>query len=451
MTDAETQTDVAIIGGGFSGTLLAVNLVRHNGPATTLIERNHRPGLGLAYSTVSQSHLLNVRAANMSALPDDPAHFERWVQAEYAMPRTSFVPRAAYGRYLHGLLETARADAPDRLQTAGAEIVALEPVADGFRLIHADGSSHMARRVVLATGNLPASAPAGISADDLGPAYLNDPWVPELLDMPEPLAATLLIGTGLTAVDVALLLRENGHTGPIIALSRRGLLPRAHGEPEAVPPLATAPRPKALAILRHLRAQSAEIGWRAAIDQLRPHSQNLWRRMPLNERRRFLRHGRTLWDVHRHRMAPDVAQRLKALIAEGSFTVCPGRILSAQRDGDGASVSIRRRNGALDELKVTRIVNCTGPGPVQGCEHPLVRSILGQGLGHADPLGMGLETDHLCRVLDSRRRPVPGLFAVGPLTRGSFWEITAVPDIRQQVWSLARLLSNAHWVGGEGL
>ena len=35
---------VAIIGGGFSGTLLAVNLLRHDGPRATLIERraHHR-------------------------------------------------------------------------------------------------------------------------------------------------------------------------------------------------------------------------------------------------------------------------------------------------------------------------------------------------------------------------------------------------------------------------
>lgn len=443
--------DFAIVGGGFSGTLLAVNLVRHEGPATTLFERNHRPGLGLAYSTVSQSHLLNVRAANMSALPDDPAHFERWVQAEYGMPRSSFVPRAAYGRYLNGLLQAARAEAPDRLAIVGAEIVALEAAPEGFRLLRADGGSHLARRLVLATGNLPASAPHGIEAEALGSTYLNDPWLPDLVESPDRHAATLLIGTGLTAIDVALLLRESGHRGPIVALSRRGLLPRVHGEAQTVPPLAAPPKPAALAILRHLRAQAAEIGWRAAIDQLRPHSQNLWRRMSLAERRRFLRHGRTLWDVHRHRMAPEVAGQLQALIAEGSFNVQAGRILSARRERDGVTVRIRRRDGREEALHVARIVNCTGPGPVQGCAHPLIRSLLQQRLGHADPLGMGLETDHLCRVLDSRREPLPGLYAVGPLTRGSFWEITAVPDIRHQVWSLARQLSNAHWIGGEGL
>lgn len=446
-----SEIDVAIVGGGFSGTLLAVNLVRHEGPRATLFERASRPGTGLAYSTASQAHLLNVRAANMSALPDDPGHFARWAEADSGMARAGFVPRAAYGRYLNGMLADARAAAPDRLAFASDEVVGLARDGEGFRLALADGGEVRAARVVLATGNLPAAAPPGVGAERLGAAYVNDPWTPELLDGAAGAQPVLLIGSGLTAVDVALLLREGGHSGPIMALSRRGQLPRAHDDAPAPAPLGEAPEPRARAILRHLRRQSAEIGWRGAIDQLRPMTQDLWRRMPMAERRRFLRHGRTWWDVHRHRMAPGVAARLQGMIDDGGFSVLAGRIVATRAVGDGVEVVVRRRSGEEARLMVGRIVNCTGPGPLSGSAHPLIRSLLTAGLGHADPLGMGLETDHLCRVMDARRAPVPGLYAVGPLTRGSFWEITAVPDIRRQVWSLARMLSNAHWVGGEGL
>lgn len=443
--------DTAIIGGGFSGTLLAVNLVRHQGPACAIIERRTDAGLGLAYSTASRSHLLNVRAANMSALPDDPGHFERWAARMCSASGSCFVPRADYGRYLNGLLQEARADATDRLMLQSGEVVALQRTATGYRLELENGAGLEARRVVLATGNLPARTPGGVDAAGLGNAYVNDPWASDSWLGQDPQAPVLLIGTGLTAVDVALLLRDSGHHGPLIAISRRGQTPRAHGEPAPVPPLAEPPTATPLAILRHLRLQTDSIGWRAAIDQLRPHSQTLWRKMPPAEKQRFLRHARTWWDVHRHRMAPEVAARLEAMTADGSFRAVAGRFLSTRATATGAEVTVRRRDGGLERLEVGRIVNCTGPGELAGSDHPLVSTLLGSGLARADPLGMGVDTDHLGRVIGHGGALTSNLFAVGPLTRGSFWEITAVPDIRHQVWSLARLLSNAHWVGGEGL
>lgn len=443
--------DVAVVGGGFSGTLLAVNLVRHDGPSATLIERNHRAGRGLAYSTASSAHLLNVRAANMSALPDDPGHFQRWAEAHCGATRTSFVPRAAYGRYLHGLLEEAQQQAPHRLHSRAGDVTGLRTEGEGFRLQLEGGEALFARRVVLATGNLPASAPANLAAAGLGEAYVNDPWAKPLKPAAGPEAPVLLIGTGLTAIDAALLLREGGHRGPLIALSRRGLVPRVHGEPEPVPPLSEAPPPETRAVLRHLRRAAAAIGWRAAVDQLRPHTQDLWRRMPLAERQRFLRHARTWWDVHRHRMAPEVATEVDALQQSGVLTVMAGRIAGARPSGRGASVSIRPRGGEPFELEVGAIVNCTGPGDISGSDQPLIRDLLAAGLARPDALGMGLEADHLGRLISAEGTPADNLFALGPLTRGSFWEITAVPDIRRQVWNVARRLSNAHWVGGEGL
>lgn len=445
------MTDVAVVGGGFSGTLLAVNLVRHDGPSALLLERNQRPGLGLAYSTASAAHLLNVRAANMSALPDDPGHFQRWAEAHCDATRTSFVPRAAYGQYLNDLLEEARQQAPDRLSTRAGDVVGLSAEGCGFRLQLADGETLEAGRVVLATGNLPARAPSELDEAGLGDAYVNDPWAKPLKPAAGPDAPVLLIGSGLTAIDAALLLRENGHRGPLIALSRRGLLPRVHGDPEPVPALAEAPAADTLSILQHLRRASAALGWRVAVDQLRPHTQDLWRRMPLQEKRRFLRHARTWWDVHRHRMAPEVAAEVNALQSEGALQVMAGRIVGAEPTAGGARVTLRPRGGELFELEVGAIVNCTGPGDISGSDQPLVRQILSSGLGRPDALGMGLDTDHLGRVLSADGIPHDNLFALGPLTRGSFWEITAVPDIRRQVWNVARRLSNAHWVGGEGL
>ncbi|PZU51073.1 MAG: FAD-dependent oxidoreductase [Sphingomonas sp.] len=451
MSGTDHHIDTAIIGGGFSGTLLAVNLVRHQGPVSALIERRSSAGLGLAYSTASRSHLLNVRAANMSALPDDPGHFERWAAQMCSASGSCFVPRADYGRYLNGLLQEAREKAPHQLLVRTGEVTGLQRQGGGYRMMFESGETLDANRVVLATGNLPARIPGGLDAAALGKSYVADPWQADSWDRLDLDAPILLIGTGLTAVDVALLLRDRGHRGPLVAVSRRGLTPRAHADPAPLPPLREPPVASPRAILRHLRTQSGDIGWRAAVDQLRPHSQTLWRKMPPGEKQRFLRHARPWWDVHRHRMAPEVAARVETMTADGSFRSLAARFLSARATATGAELAIRHRDGSTEELQVARVVNCTGPGEIAGSDHPLVRSLLGSGLARPDPLGMGIDTDHLGRVIGHGGTLTQRLFAVGPLTRGSFWEITAVPDIRHQVWSLARLLSNAHWVGGEGL
>ena len=443
--------DVAVIGGGFSGTLLTVNLVRHDGPAATIFERGPLPGRGLAYATASRVHLLNVRAANMSALPDDPGHFEQWARQNCAADRSSFVARADYGRYLDALLGAATAEAPNRLALARDEVLAIVREGAGYRLQLGSGATALARRVVLATGNLPARTPGRIDAATLGERYAADPWRADLEAGHDPDAPVALIGSGLTAIDVTLRLVEAGQRAPIVAISRRGLLPRVHGPPEPVPTLAEPPAPEVRAILRHLRQAHRTIGWRAAIDQLRPHTQLLWRKMPPAEKRRFLRHARSWWDVHRHRMAPEVAARLEALQALGRFRAVAGRIVAADRTGDKVELVLQRRDGLAERVTASRLINCTGPGDILGSDEALVRCLLQSGMARPDPLGMGLDTDADGRVIDRDGRAAPDLFAVGPLTRGSFWEITAVPDIRRQVWSLARLLSNAHWVGGEGL
>jgi uncharacterized NAD(P)/FAD-binding protein YdhS len=393
---------------------------------------------------------LNVRAANMSALPDDPDHFLRWLGDAGAGPR--FVPRQTYGAYISGLLDEGRDAAPDRLRLMQAEVVGLTRSGKQLRVALEHGPELDASTVVLAMGNLPPSRPGALARPHTDHRiYVEDPWGPQLLSGLDPDARLLLLGTGLTAIDVALLLDEAGHRGRVVALSRRGLLPRTHADTETPPPLEKPPEPSVRAIVRQLRQSAARIGWRGAIDQLRPHSQLLWQRMPHSERCRFLRHARPWWDVHRHRMAPTVAERIEKLQRQGRLEVIRGRVGHLDATDAGALVSVDLHRGGSMQLQVDRIVNCTGPGDVRGCRDPLMTCLLGEGLARPDPLGLGLDTDHVGRVRDASGLVQPDLFAVGPLTRGTFWEITAVPDIRRQVWAVARRLADAQWVGGEGL
>ena len=110
---------IAIVGGGASGALMAAHLLRGRprNLAVTIIETRAELGRGLAYATDNPSHLLNVRAANMSAFADDPGHFARWLSTQRdapaaADPEFRFVSRGLYGRYLESLIRE-HLDAPE--------------------------------------------------------------------------------------------------------------------------------------------------------------------------------------------------------------------------------------------------------------------------------------------------------------------------------------------------
>ncbi|WP_294329323.1 FAD/NAD(P)-binding protein [uncultured Sphingomonas sp.] len=445
---------VAIIGAGFSGTLQAINLIRHEGPRATLIERAPVAGTGLAYGAAHPSHLLNVRAANMSAFPDDPGHLVRWLEARgVENAATSFVPRRVYGDYLREMLAQALAEHPERLRLVHAEVEDVTFDAQGATLQLSDGTLR-ADAAVLAVGNLPPHDPPGLDPARLSAArYKGDPWDPSV---PEDLSdqdTVLVIGTGLTMVDVALLLEARGFTGKIVAVSRRGLLPRPHGPGQDWQKIAERPRTRASALLRAVRDRAEQVGWRNAVDELRPFTQPMWANASAAERARFLRHLRPWWDVHRHRLAPEVHARLQALIDRGQLEVLAAKTLGFEEGPDGIAVTLRPRGqDAPRTILAQRIVNCTGPlGDLNRTREPLLQRLAERGLIRPDAAHIGIDVDNQGQTIAADGRANANLYALGPMTRGAFWEIVAVPDIRTQTWAVARRLSNAHWVGGEGL
>jgi len=447
---------VAIIGAGFSGTLQAINLLRHDGPRATLIERAPVPGEGLAYGAAYPGHLLNVRASNMSALPDDPDHLVRWLAANgNGEAGAAFVQRVTYGVYLRSLLANAIETFGDRLRVVQGDVTDVARGGDGARVTLADGSQVDADTAVLAVGNLPPHDPPGFADAGLSPArYKSDPWdrsVPQGLEDDD---TVLLIGTGLTMVDIALLLESSGFKGKIVALSRRGLTPHRHDAPGPMfPKLAERPVAPPSELVRRVRSRGEAIGWRNAVDELRPYTQAMWANGSDAERARFLRHLRPWWDVHRHRLAPNVADRLAAMQARGQLEVVAGKTISAVEDEAGITMTWRRRGSdASEALTAQRIINCTGPqGDLTRTTEPLLATLHQRGVIRPDPAHLGLDVDSRAQTIAADGTSNDWLYALGPMTRGAFWEIVAVPDIRQQTWTLARRLSNAQWVGGEGL
>lgn len=435
-----TQT-VAIIGGGFSGLLSAIHLLRAAPQLTVrLIERAPRFGRGRAYSTRDPGHLLNVRAANMSAFPDRPDHFVDWLGAG-ERAREWFVGRRQYGDYLQDLLKDALS-APGRagrLLLEQDEAVQVRPDGERYRIELALGRTIQADAVVLAMGLLPPSPLPGITPETLeSPNYVADPWRADLDELPA--GQVLLLGSGLTMVDVALTLGAPNRK--LTAVSRRGLLPRLHAASCAAPPpegLAASPA----RALRILRRHAEAVGWRAAVDGVRPFTAGLWAGWSLEEKARVLRHLRPWWDAHRHRMAPAVAARIGALQADHLLEVRAGKLEQLRPAGAGFEAVIRRRGAPFAErARFAAVVDCSGlSGDFAGDRSGVLAGLQAQDLIARDPLGLGVAMDADLRVLDREGRVAHGLYAVGPLSRGMAWEAVAVPDIRNQTAQLAEAIA----------
>ena len=420
------RVPVAIVGAGFSGTMLSAQLARR-GIASLLIEGGGREGQGIAYSTDEPAHVLNVRAEGMSAWPDEPADFAR----RFGDSR-GFAERRFFGTYLRKILDEAIASG--HVELLATKAVGASRRDDHWEIALEDGAAVAARAFVLAIGNQPPEPFAFSSA--AGARFIDNPWGVEAKAAIQDAAASgdnvILVGTGLTMVDAVLSLAAAGHRGRIVALSRRGQIPRAHADFEAAPvELDAIPQGQALALWRWLRRRAGAVGWRAAVDSLRPHSHALWQQLDVSEQRRFLRHARPYWDVHRHRIAPQVAQQLHDMIAAGRLEIVAGRIGDVRGTDSGLEVEIRRRRGPPERRSFAFAINCTGPlGSIARTRDSMLRGMLDDGLVQPDQLGIGLAVDEQSRAGES-------LWALGPLTKGRYWEIVAVPDIRDQAAAVA--------------
>lgn len=443
---------IAIIGGGFSGSMLAVELLRRalGKVSVLLVERGPVPGRGVAYGTRFEGHLLNVRAKNMSAYVDAPDHLVRWAQLHYSssVKPDDFLPRPIYGQYISFQLREAINSYPAAFRCVHDEAISIVPAAGPTEIRLASGQAIFADKVVLALGNF---SPADLQIPGKAAAssrYVANPWSENAFATATHDNSVLLIGSGLTGVDVTLELRARGFEGTIHMLSRRGLLPQRHAA-VPFPPFPTENTPRTIrGLLRLLRLQVKEAemrgsNWRAVIDSLRPLTQQIWRSLPVAEQRRFLRHLRSYWDVHRHRIAERIADQLTIQLRSGQIQSHAGRIIEYHEHVAGVEVTYReRKSGQLRKLLVDRVVNCTGPeGNCRRISSPLLLDIMARGLARPDALSLGLDVADNAAVIDSQGSPSDSLYALGPLRKGKLWESVAVPELRVQVAELATLLA----------
>jgi uncharacterized NAD(P)/FAD-binding protein YdhS len=451
-TRAPSPIKLVICGGGPAAIMVLQGLKQRTRQAidVTIFEPRSRLGVGVAYSTSCPTHLLNTRACNMS-VTDEPDDFVRWLRAERPRrvlnwTREDFAPRSYFAEYLQDRLADIRTASNIRvswLHSTADSVTACDR--GGWEVVPAHGEPIAADVVVLATGNEPPRLLGATLPPPAQRLIIEDPWdVEQKAEIPRD-ASVLLAGTSLTAVDVATELLHRGHTGPIVALSRRGLLPRSHGPIAAAPEGFVHAVPSSLrAVVRYVRELSANDPrgerWRRAFTELRGIAPSLWRGWSVAERRSFLRHVRPFWDAHRHRLAPRVHAKITRAIASGQLKIVRGRIdgIEHQAFRDGLRVSVRHAH-ATRALDVTHIVNCTGPEAHPGrTANPLLQGLIGDGIARPDSLGLGLAVDSESRVIANNGSAHSTLYALGSLTRGTRWEVTAVPEIREQANAIVR-------------
>jgi uncharacterized NAD(P)/FAD-binding protein YdhS len=434
--------NVVIVGGGVSGVTVAIHLLRRGERELRVhvVERGPWLGRGIAYRVDNPVFRLNVPASKMSLDPEQPDDFATWAKADGA----AFLPRATFGAYVQARFAEAVTGA-----AAPCTVVRGEAVAVDDRCVRlSDGAALDADAVVLATGIEPRVAPSPLPADE----RILDAWDERGLATLPPGGRVLVLGAGLSALDVVALLGARGFGGSVTILSRRGLLPRPHLSPlRAAPPVPSEVVDAAPSDLRGLLAWGRALvraqeqrgePWQLAIDSLRPHVARLYRGLPPADRARFVRSVRPYWDVLRHRAPADALALCEALRREGRLEVLAGRIARCGLESDALDVELALVSAPRRREPFARIVRCIGPAlDPSEAETPLVRALIASGLAAADPAGLGIVTDDLGRVVDASGVASERIVGLGAVRRASSWETTSVPDIAVHALGLARRLT----------
>ncbi|WP_435036232.1 FAD/NAD(P)-binding protein [Pseudomonas neuropathica] len=459
------SADILIIGGGLSGTMLAVQLLRLPGRRKILIvEPRAELGRGEAYSAIELGHTLNGNAARMSVDPDNPDDLTQWLtehitaggwpeSAEQNVPVSElFPPRGLFGVYVQQRLAEARkvgAQNGSSVEHIRAEVVDLQAEADSVQLTLSNGQTLHGGYAVLATGMFPAARTPQKDSSGLNTAAL-DPWDVAAMRRLDPQSTVLIIGSGLTMVDAVVSLGQAGHRGPIEVFSRHGLLPHVRRQPLAWVDFLGAdhsirtPRQLLRELRRHCRdAIDQGIDWQAPLDTVRAHIARLWSQATDMQRRQFVRHVRPWWESHHHRSPPLSAALVERLHAQGRLRIQAALFKGLEPSPQGG-VSIRIRRRGESETCVVQgaaLINSSGiEYDWRRVARPLPQQLLERGLVQPGPLALGIAAAVDGAVLDAEGRAAERLFAMGPPLRGMWWESTAVTDVALQAKALAARL-----------
>ena len=462
MTESIRNADVLIIGGGLSGTMLAVQLLRQPGQRHVLvIEPRAELGRGEAYSAVELGHTLNGNAARMSVDPDNADDLTQWLtdyigaggwpesDQQHVPISELFPPRGIFGVYAQQRLAEAKALSASTVEHVRGEVVDLQ-VDEAATLLTLDSGQQLrGTYAVLATGMFPAARTPQTESSGLNAAAV-DPWDVQAMTHIDPQSTVLIIGSGLTMVDAVVSLEQAGHRGPIEIFSRHGLLPHVRRQPPSWEDFLAAdhslrsPRQLLREVRRQCRiAQARGIDWQAPLDTVRAHIGRLWSQADEREKRQFVRHVRPWWESHHHRSPPLSAQLVARLQAEGRLRIQAASFKGVVASDGGVTVRLRRRGEqAVTQVSGAALINSSGiEYDWRRVARPLPQQLLKRGLIRPGPLALGIAADVSGAVVDAEGDVSLRLFAMGPPLRGMWWESTAVTDVALQAKALALKLT----------
>jgi len=454
------RSNIAIIGGGFTGAVVALNLLRRlpaKSSKVTVIEPRAVLGAGLAYSTLDPAHRVNVPASRLLVLAEEPGAFDEWFKASEAaasdpealLPDGRAYPqRALFGAYVDGLLRQA-AGAPfaNPFEHIQSLAISIDRATRGFRISLDNGGFAEADIVVLAVSHPPPAVPNPFRDVALHPKFVSNPWQPEAMAVIDAADDVLIIGTALTTADVIASLKLSGHTGSICAISRRGLVSRLRKmqQTTAFGDFVSPAHRTVLALLGAVRAtiiqaEATGSSWGAVMDALRVQGLEVWSALPPEEKKRFLRHLRPFWDAHRYQMAPQPAAIIESEYAAGNLRICAARIQAASLLGEQFRVRLKSRQAdAPSDEYFDAVVNCTGPDHASVVEtNPVLRSLSAAGWICPDAFGLGLHTDLSARAISRSLEPSADIFVAGPLARATFGELMGLPQVSQHAALVAQ-------------
>lgn len=449
---------MAIIGGGFSGAALAYHLARRPesaGARIVVVEPRERLGAGLAYSSAEPSHRINVPAGRMSLDTAEPDQFARWLEDSHLLEDGEgaasevYAQRGLFGRYVHeALMPLVKAG---RIEHHRARAERITRESDGrFRVSLSDTTALTAEVVALATTHPLPAVPSPLARVAQAKGFLADPYDPAALAAVPGKARVLIVGNGLTSADVVATLHRLGHRGSIVTLSRNGLRSRGHAltPVEARGDFTTNPATSAVSLLKRIRREIAAargegLSWHGVLDAVRSQGRVIWQGLPERERARIVRHLRTIWDVHRFRIAPGVEATLERMERDGRLRRVAATLTGAEEVTNGVDVQLRLRRSV--EIKTERfdmIINTTGPAHRSVIAAEPARSLHEAGLVALDRVGLGLATASDGSALGSTGEPVEGLYIAGPLARGTFGELMGLPQVTAYAEHLAETLAH---------
>ena len=452
---------IVIIGGGFSGTALAIHLARlgQSGLKVIVIEPRAQLAQGVAYGTVDPAHRINVPAARMQLSAAEEGDFDRWLRAEGGLIQDDkalwtdgslYPQRGRFAAYIVDKLAAALETSPVQVTHVQDYAVALQ----NAEVLTASGDRYRADEVVLAISHPPPAVPRQLQqVPQDHPGLIANPWRTDALIGVEKSARVAIIGSGLTMSDVVASLDRQGHRGPVLAFSRRGLLPRPNLTGESPPRQLDYRRPQAdsaRAWLRRVRQEVAlaakeGLPWQGVLDDIRLNGQQIWQRLSLKEQRRFLCHLRPWWDVHRYRIAPQVSEVLSLLQQNGRLKVLAASLKQVEVDKETLILTVKARGKAATEtLRVDKLIVTTGPahGALLNSD-ALLKQLAAEGAIQPDPLALGIWVDDHSRAIDRQGKSNDRLYVAGPAARGRFGELMGLPQVAQHAESLAQQLLGA--------